>query len=125
MKPKPSDAEVLRIALEPDIELEVERVMRMSDEEIEKSLEARGYDLRELEAEADVFWAQMRKVKTHRGGYLAGAVALVSASGAAIAAAMGSFTASAVPVLVTGASPPPPVPSNDMVQQAPRDAGKP
>jgi hypothetical protein len=123
MKPKPSDAEILRIALEPDIELEYERVLRMTDEEICKSLEARGHDLRVLEAEADIMWAQMRPHRMHRG-HLAGVLALVSTSGAAIAAAMGSFTAAA-PVFATAAAAPPAV--SDVAEQtaAPADGGKP
>jgi len=103
-----SDAEILRIALEPDIELEYERVLRMSDEEIRRSLAARGHDLRVLDAEADIMWAQMRPHTMHHG-HLAGVLVLVSTSGVAITAAMGSFTAGAAPVLMTAAAAPPAV----------------
>jgi hypothetical protein len=68
---KPTDAELLRIALEPDEEVEIDRVMRMSDDEIRASLVARGHDLRVLEAAAEVLWAQMHPKRKGRGGFLA------------------------------------------------------
>jgi hypothetical protein len=102
---KPTDAEVLQLALEPDIDLEFDRVMRMSDEEIRQSLIARGHDLRVLEAEADILWSMYRpQQKRMRGRHLAGAIAFVGSAGAAAAALLGPFAQAAAPIVATVAT---------------------
>jgi hypothetical protein len=113
---KPTDAEVLQLALEPDIDLEYERVLRMSDAEVRQSLIARGHDLRVLEAEADILWNMYRPKKTHQGRYIAGAFALVGSAGAAAAALLGPFAQAAAPALMT-ASPPPGLPDSQTLRE--------
>ena len=70
-------AESLDMALEPDIDLEFERVMNMSDEEVRSSLAARGHDLKVLEAQARTLFGLPRKRKMH-AGFVAGSLALAT-----------------------------------------------
>ena len=94
---RPTDAELLRIAITPDPDVELDRVMRMSDEEIRESLKARGYDLQVLEAEADMYYAMIQPKKV-RAGYIAGGVALF---GAAAIATTAVFMPAATPAVIT------------------------
>ena len=74
MKKKPTEAEVWRLASTPDPDLELERVLAMSDEEIRASLASHGYDLRVLEVEAEVLWRRHFRPRKIHGGYLVASV---------------------------------------------------
>jgi hypothetical protein len=103
-----TDAEIFELALEPDIDLVFERVMRMSDEEIRQSLIARGHDLRVLEAEASVLYNMYKpKKRGVRNGHLATAVAFVGGMGAMAAAVLGPFASAAAPMIATTRAPAP------------------
>ena len=103
---KPNAAEVLRIAREPDLDLEFEHVLNMTHEEVRQSLMARGHDLRVLEAEADILW-NMYRPKRSRTGFIAGGLACMSSVGVALAMAAGSATTVAAPVVFATMTPAP------------------
>ena len=85
---RPTEAEIWKLASEPDIDLEFERVLAMSIDEVRESLVAHGYDLRVLEAEAAMLWSQHRTKKLH-GGYLLGGVGVLGTLGVTLSAWLG------------------------------------
>src|ERR1700722_11050632 len=61
MTSKRTPEEILKAIEEPSLDDEIERVMAMTPDERRAELEAAGFDMNELHAEADAFGAQMKQ----------------------------------------------------------------
>jgi hypothetical protein len=79
--------EIWDLASTPDIDLEFQHVLAMTNEEIRTSLRSRGHDLRVLEAHAMIMMGLPRKrVSSYRAGFIgAGAAATITAFAASAA----------------------------------------
>ena len=108
---KPTEAELLELALEPDLELEYEMTLRMTDDQIRDNLRARGHDLRVLEAEADILWNMFRPRKT-RAGVIAGGVAIATAAATTVVTALLPATTAVAPLMAVAASAPSATPAD-------------
>jgi hypothetical protein len=104
--------EIWELASEPDIDLEYQHVLAMSDNEIRASLQSRGHDLRVLEAEAMIMLGLPRKrAISYRQGFIgAGAAATLTAMAASVMLAVSQptlqLTAGSAPTGATGNAPP-------------------
>ena len=114
---KPTEAEILRLALEPDLELEYEMTLRMTDEQIRANLLARGHDLRVLEAEADIHW-NMFRAKKSRAGVIAGSIGMMTAAAATIVATLGPAVNTVAPIVAVAAAPAPVTPAQKLRDEA-------
>jgi hypothetical protein len=104
--------EIWDLASKPDIDLELQHVLAMTNEEIRASLRARGHDLRVLEAHAMIMMGLPRKrVSSYRAGFIgAGAAATITAIAASatlfVASQPALQTAVTAVTAATGAAPP-------------------
>ena len=101
--------EIWELASEPDIDLEVDHAIRMTDGEIREDLVCRGYDVVKLEDQARAMFGLKRRRKL-RVGFIAASVAALTGLGSAITAFL-IESAPAVPIALSVMTASAPAPS--------------